>query len=699
MFVESDSNLPNGESLIRQIMFGKKYFKQTFNKDNHVLWLPDCFGFSASLPQIMKKSGIDYFFTSKMEWNDSNRIPNDTFYWKGIDGSEVLAHFLTTSDYSEDSSVGTTYNGRLNASQTKGTWTRYKNKKLTNKVIQLYGFGDGGGGPTEEMLEYSEVFKHGVPNMPIVQHSTPLEFFRDIAHDLEDKHVPRWSGELYLETHRGVLTTDGRLKKLNRETEALLQQAEYLETLLVIQKRPLPELDLNRAWEQVLINQFHDILPGSSSKDVHNEAVDRYQQAQEICRDSIMQALKQLGWQEQQDSSHYLAVNTTSFERDILIDHQGKDYLIEHVSAYGFKKVNLSKLNNQDEAVLSQWSNDSYTLENDHYIVSFNTKGEISRLYAKELQRDMVAEGATMNQMVLYPDLPKEFDAWNIDAHSLNHPKVVETDAHIKLVKNTPLRTVVEVIRDINQSQMTQRIIFYKHSTRIDFETDVDWCEKHVLLKAKFPTSIQVGKAMYDIQFGNYERPTHLNTSWDQARFEVCAQKWADLSEQSFGLAILNNGKYGHAIQEGTLYLSLLRGSQYPAPEVDKGLHQFTYSLYPHQGTFRESDVYKEAYDLNYPAIIQAVTNKENVAESVLSIDSHNIICETVKRAENQPESIVLRFYESEGKSTEASIDLKIAYKSWQDTTLLEEALSDSQLTPINLSFNPYEIKTILVAL
>ena len=307
------------------------------------------------------------------------------------------------------------------------------------------------------------------------------------------------------------------MKKLNRETETLLQQAEYLEALLVIQKQPLPELDLNLAWEQVLINQFHDILPGSSSKDVHKEAVDRYQQAQEICRDYIMQAIKRLGWQEQQDSSHYLAVNTTS-------------------------------------------------LENDHYIVSFNTKGELSRLYAKALQRDMVAEGATMNQMVLYPDLPKEFDAWNIDAHSLNHPKVVETDAHIKLVKNTPLRTVVEVIRDMNQSQMTQRITFYKHSTRIDFETEVDWHEKHLLLKAKFPTPIHVGKATYDIQFGNYERPTHLNTSWDQARFEVCAQKWADLSEQSFGLSLLNNGKYGYAIQEETLYLSLLRGSQYPAP-------------------------------------------------------------------------------------------------------------------------------------
>mgnify|MGYP001143771092 FL=1 len=248
-------------------------------------------------------------------------------------------------------------------------------------------------------------------------------------------------------------------------------------------------------------------------------------------------------------------------------------------------------------------------------------------------------------------------------------------------------------------SEWIEQIIFYKHSTRIDFETEIDWYEKHLLLKAKFPTPIHVGKATYDIQFGNYERPTHLNTSWDQARFEVCAQKWADLSEQSFGLSLLNNGKYGHAIQEETLYISLLRGSQYPAPEVDKGRHQFTYSLYPHQGTFRESDVYKEAYDLNYPAIIRAVTDKENVEESLVTIDSNNIICETVKRAETQPESIVLRFYESEGKSTEASIDLKIAYKSWQDTNLLEEALSDIKLNPIHLSFKPYEIKTILVAL
>lgn len=713
MYVESDINLPSGESLIRQILYGKRYFKEKFQHDSKILWLPDCFGFSASLPQIMKKSGLEYFFTSKMNWNEANRLPNDTFYWKGIDGSKVLSQFLTTSDYSEQMDKGTTYNGRLNASQVKGTWSRYQNRPLSRNILQLYGFGDGGGGPTEEMLEYAHVFEKGIVDMPTVKHSTPLAYFAALQEDLSHRdEVPLWDGELYLETHRGVYTTDGRLKKYNRETEAMLLQAEFICVLVQLAEEGVdysPRHRLERAWKNLLINQFHDILPGSSSIEVHREAVERYLSAQQECKGIIKEGIQLLGWgasASPKAGKRRVALNATSFSKSVVISDEEHDYFLADIPPFGYKTFEGSGSKSPRDgssAAFTQIEQKEATirLENEGYIMEINRGGEICRLFSKQLSRELVQKGQPFNQLLLYGDLPQEFDAWNIDEHSLQIARRVTAEATIRVVSNSMYKTEIEVRKRFNQSMLVQTIVLYRHSARIDFETMIDWQEQHVLAKVKFPTAVISGKAAYDIQFGNVERSNHANTSWDRAQFEVCAHKWSDLSEQGYGIALLNNGKYGHSIYQSDMYLTLLRGSQYPAPDVDKGRHSFTYSLLPHKGTFRGSKVYEEAYDLNNPVLIYEDREQDTFASlpvKLIEIAEDTIICEAIKPAENG-NGIVLRFYESEGKSSECLIKLNFAFLDWRETDLMEEPIGEgaSDKAEVSLAFTPYEIKTVFV--
>lgn len=717
MYIESDVNLPSGESLIRQIMFGKRYFKHKFNKDSHILWLPDCFGFSASLPQIMKKSGLDYFFTSKMNWNETNKLPNDTFYWQGIDGSSILTQFLTTSDYSENMESGTTYNGRLNASQVKGTWARYQNKNLSRNILQIYGFGDGGGGPTEEMLEYARVFSKPLIDMPIVEHSTPLKYFQSLESDLsQNENIPRWDGELYLETHRGVMTTDALLKKRNRETEALLIQAEFISAMLHSMKHPLvdyPKESLDMAWKQVLINQFHDILPGTSASEVHKEAIARYHEAQSICHTIIDNGLKALGWKQlpplRSPEDALLVLNATSFERDVVISDPEHDYYLPAIPPFGYQifetSHHASKRGLDNDAGFTHITDreGSIYLENEHHRLVLNEQGEIDHFFVKILNKDLVELGNPFNQLLLYSDLPEEFDAWNVDEHSLQIPKKVTSNAIFTISSNSAYKTEILITKAFHNSSMTQKMILYKHTSRIDFETTINWQEKHVMAKVTFPTAIISGKGTYDIQFGNIERNTHSNTSWDKAQFEVCGHKWIDLSEQGYGLSLLNNGKYGHNINQSEMFITLLRSSDYPAKDIDKGIHQVTYSIFAHEGTFRGGEVYKEAYDLNNPVIVATqpqISLSDQFPKQFMSIPDKNIICETIKKAEDS-NALVVRFYESEGRSTQTTINIASHYQSWVETNLMEDILdlTDVHFDGLSLEFTPYEIKTILINL
>lgn len=714
MYVESDLNLPSGESLIRQIMYGKKYFSEQFEKDTTILWLPDCFGFTASLPQIMKKSGLEYFFTSKLDWNETNKIPNDTFYWQGIDGTKILTHLLTTSDYSEDNTKGTTYNGRMNASQVKGTWSRYRNKSLTNNSLQLYGFGDGGGGPTDEMLEYSRLFEHNIPTMPTVKHSHPSTFFNDLNQDISDQEVPKWVGELYLETHRGVYTTDGRLKKENREVEILLLQVELTQSILLskgiyvsLEQKEL----LEKAWKETLINQFHDILPGTSIKSVQNEAIKRYGIARKICIKLIKENLAILGLISTTPSSLInqnfdpILFNPSSFSQTMILETNQGDVLVKDVPPFSYRKINvLDRKNEQKNAEFNVSQNEFYEwlIETPFYSVILNNRGELSKLYDKKLDVEYF-DDIPGNQWIIYPDRPTEFDAWNIDSSSLSQGKVVENLAKIEVISQSAYRIVFSITRNVNKSQSIQKMTFYNHTRRIDFETVIDWQETGNLLKVKFSTPISVGNANYGIQFGNIERPTHKNTSWDGAKYEVCAHRWADLSEQAYGIAIISPDKYGYHIEDQTMYLSLLRSPDYPAPGIDKGTHQFMYALYPHEGDFRQGEVYKEAYNLSLPiSLYKSDSTSAMSEESLVELSKDNLICEAIKVSESG-KSIIIRCFESHGKSTKGTLKINLKYQSIQEVSMIEKKLDNSISFPKTsnnehtLEFKPYEIKTFKI--
>lgn len=694
MYVESDTNLPSGESLIRQIYYGKKFFKDEFKKNNEILWLPDCFGFPASLPQIMKKSDINYFFTSKLDWNDTNKLPNDTFLWKGIDGSEVLAHMLTTSDFSPENKAGTTYNGRMNASQVMGTWNHYKNKELSSDIFQIYGFGDGGGGPTEEMLESALIFQEGIPGFPKVENSFAIDFFRKLQENICAKNTPKWLGELYLENHRGIYTTDGIIKKLNREAEVKISQTELISTMAWLsQKSGYPKNELEKSWKKVLVNQFHDILPGTSITKVHKEAIQRYQEALDSCDNLLQNAFATLRTPENNDK--ILFINTTSFTRDELYKNgKGENFLIESIPPMGIKYVNKKDLNSSDFE--QKWSSiEGRKVENERYVINFNEFGEIDVLFAKDLKLNLIRSGQVGNDFILYPDNPEEFDAWNIDKENLKHGKSLQNKANFNVEKNDGWETILKLTKSFGSSQITQYIHLYKNSARIDFQTKIDWQEHQKLLKVKFPTNIDCGEARYDIQFGNISRNPYMNTSWDEAKFEVCAHKWMDLSEKAYGIAILNNGKYGHLIFENDMYMSLLRSPNYPAENVDVGVHTFTYSILPHQGDFQNSMIHQEAYALNYP--IQIIENPLEDLNSLFKLPAKShIILETIKKAE-EGTGIIVRLYEANGKSDRYSLKPNFSFKESFETNLLEQKIkvTDSE----ELFFTPYEIKTILFEL
>lgn len=710
MFLESDVNIPSGESLIRQIIKGKQFFKKEFNKENKILWLPDVFGYTPSLPQIMRKSNINYFFTSKIDWNDTNRLPNDTFYWKGIDGSKILTHFLTTSDFDLEKKKGTTYNGRMNASQIRGTWERYQNKNLSNDTLQIYGFGDGGGGPTDEMLENFNIFEHGIDGMPKTVHSTAQRFFNVLENNIKHKNVPSWTGELYLENHRGVYTTDSRLKKYNRLAENELLSTEIL--LFITEKYINKMLDfssiIDEAWEELLINHFHDIVTGTSIEKVHYEAEKRYKFVLKTCSNiktkifSLWSGLFKEG---------ILLFNTTSFERDFLIEQSKNDFEVRSIPAFGYKFISNKTLeeldNKKSENVLTSKIDDLY-YEYCHYILKFNNKGELTRLFSKENNFEYIDQGNYFNQLVLFEDTPKEYDAWNIERAQVMEENPIINEAKINIEKNTELETILSINRRFSNSSYIQKIYLYKNSKRIDFKTKIDWQETQKLLKVKFSTNINSMQSSYETQFGYIQRNTYENTSWDEAKFEVFGHRWIDLSDKSLGLAVLNDSKYGFRIFENNMYISLLRNPSYPYANVDKGEHEFIYSLLPHMGDVSNENIYKEAISLNSP-IVKHVVNMDietknegsilSEQHSLIDMNKSNIIIESIKRSENK-EGYIVRLFESVGKTTNCLIQFNFPVLKLSKVNLVEELLKEKKLQTDNklmLRFSPFEIKSLYI--
>lgn len=695
MWVEADCNLSSGESLVRQVLYGKQFFRDEFGVENRVLWLPDVFGYSAALPQILKKSGVDWFVTSKISWNDTNQMPYDTFLWRGIDGTGINTYFLTAQqDNGQPSVRHTTYVGRTNAQMISGTYKRYRQKNLSNEVLLTFGFGDGGGGPTAEHLELVRRGAHGIPGSP----NTKIGFAGDFLKRLEKKiennpQLPTWQGELYLEFHRGTYTTQAKNKKFNRQGEFLYQDTELLSTIdKTLFGTAFPKKELEDGWKLILTNQFHDIIPGSSIREVYEQSDIDYAEAfsianniREASRDRIAAAVDA--------KSGYIVFNPHSYRTAGFVKIDGKTMRTPIVSPKGYTVVKDFETDNHIKVK-------GKTVETDRFRVTFDENWQIQSLFDLAEEREVIKAGCAGNELRLYTDYPDSYDAWEWQIYSRDSYKTLTAFDKAEIVEDG-VRKGVKIQRSFGKSKITQIVWFYDGDGQIDFETTVDWHERHQMLKTAFPVDVQADKATFEIQFGSIERPTHFNTTWDQAKFETCAQKYADLSDNGYGVSILNDCKYGHDIHEGVIQLSLLRGPTEPDPEADQGLHTFTYSICPHAGTLSESDTVKRAYYLNQPMEAIPATGKQTTIPtdfSAVECDKPNLICETVKDAEDG-KGTILRFYESANKRTKATVTLGLPAKKvylcdLSENELCELPLNDGKFT---YAFGNFEIATFKI--
>jgi alpha-mannosidase len=715
MWIEADCNLASGESLVRQILHGKRFFREELGYETKDVWIPDVFGYAGSLPQIMRKTGTDYFLTQKISWNQFNKFPHHTFLWEGIDGTAIFTHFPPAD----------TYNADTGPKELMKNITNFREHDRSTRSILLYGFGDGGGGPSIEMLEKARRVGD-FDGLPKLTQEKALSFFEKAAGEAKD--LPVWVGELYLELHRGTYTTQAKNKRGNRKSEFLLRDAEFFDgiTFLLARNRKENAADpkravydvtglggksatshraaLDRAWKLVLLNQFHDIIPGSSIHWVYQDSTRDYETVRELgesVRDSALATLNGLidtrGF-----AQPVLVSNTLSFPRREVIDLPGgKPALVEApASGYAVVEGKGAPARQPVEPVTATQTGGGITLENGLVRVRLNAKGLLSSVYNLQNGREILSGSG--NVFRLYEDIPNAWSAWDVDIFHKEKYEDLTGNAQVELVESGPLRATVKVVRGFGKSRIEQRIVLRADSERIDFITEVDWQENQKFLKVVFPVGIHAMNATYEIQYGHLERPTHSNTSWDMARFEVCAQKWADLSEPGCGVALLNDCKYGHDIHGHEMILSLLRAPISPDPVADRGRHEFTYALLPHAGDFRAGRVIEEAYALNVPLVVSELKPAAGAlpaTHSFFEVDRANVIIEAIKLAEDGG-AVIVRLYEAAGARGTVSLTTNLPVeKAWR-ADMLENELESVTLKngKVQLDLKPFEIVTLKFA-
>lgn len=714
MWVEADCNLTSGESLVRQFLYGKKFFKDEFGIDSRILWLPDVFGYSGALPQIMKKSGIKYFMTTKLAWNQINKVPYDTMMWRGIDGSEIFTHLITTLGVGQsEADFFTTYNGMLHPDAIMGGWHRYQNKDINNDILIAFGYGDGGGGPTREMLETSKRMEKGIRGIPKVRQEFAGNYFEELEERVEgNKSLPVWEGELYFEYHRGTYTSMGRNKRSNRRCEQLLMDAELLEVLTGTSEKE----EMDKIWRTVLLNQFHDILPGSSIAEVYEVTKKEYAEIESRLAEMIAEKLNLLMDGGQDKISVF---NTLGFDRNdvvslgdchaaALTDESGKIYPVQEtaqgavayitdIPAKGGKTLQLLDTVKEEASRIQITENG---IETPFYRISIDENGLFTSIYDKECDREVLKAGEKGNLLRMYEDKPMHYDCWDIDMYYSEKYWDAEKADKIQWIEEGPVRATLEIQRTISNSVIKQKIHFYADSRRIDFSTWVDWKEHQHLLKVHFPVNIHSDEATFEVQFGNLKRKIHGNTSWDEARFESCGQKWMDISEGHYGVSLLNDCKYGYSAKDSNIALTLIKSGIEPNKTADQEEHVFTYALYPHKEVWCAAGTVQEAYKLNQPAYAAAGELK-NSGKSFISTDKNNIIIETVKPAENG-DGMIVRLYDCENSLTKATLTFAEGMlESVEECNLMEEKEADIETcgNSFTVSVKPYEIKTYRVRL
>lgn len=724
MWVEADTNVASGEALVRQFMVGKRFFRDEFGVDNKIMWLPDVFGYSAAIPQLIKKSGMDYFMTTKISWNEYNKFPYDTFKWRGIDGTEVLSHFPPSCHATVDERKNwqTTYNSKLRPLYVLGGYKRYSQKDLSKDFLMSYGFGDGGGGPTVEMLEYGRRMSKGIEGCPVVKQSSSLDFFRDLDEKVSgNKHLPTWCGELYLEFHRGTLTSQARNKKYNRKSECLYHDVETISAIANKEvKFNYPKEELLKNWKTILLNQFHDILPGSSIRPVYEDSAEDYERVLDAGCKMAGDALGALVSNINLKEDSLVVFNTTGFNRKdaVLFDadiaefaifdkngkevpyqktYNGKYIFIAEVPAKGYTTFVIRK------CAPSAFPNVNATInkaETPFFTVDFNEEGNISNLLHKESGRSVSPDGNTVGKVTAYQDRPHNHEAWDIKCYF----DEVSWDLDFKnaeIVELGAVRAVYKVERTFRDSTFTEFYCIYNDLERIDVDYESDWKEDHVVLKADYPVDVNAVRATFDIQFGNVERSTTTNTTWEFAQFEESMHKWVDLSDNSFGLSVLNDCKYGCDVKDGHIRPTLFRCATRPCTNQDQEFHSFTFSIYPHSGKASDSKVYKQAYGVNFPLYAVLSSAHEGALDSEYSLvnsSKENVIIETVKVAEDS-NSIIVRVYECWNSKTPVTLTFNNEIKSATECNLLEEDDMDVDFNgkEINVTFKPFEIKTFKI--
>jgi alpha-mannosidase len=716
MWVEADCNVTSGESLIRQILYGMAFFAAEFGTRPKSCWLPDVFGYPASLPEILRGCGLDYFFTCKLHWQGQNPFPLSLFMWRGLDGSEIIAHVPKHPRY---------YNNQATAAELLACWSNHRQKAEYGEALVPFGHGDGGGGVTEEMME--QVVRFGrYPGMPQVRVGPSDRYFEDLL--ARSPQLPVWDGELYLETHRGTYTTQGAAKRANRKTELLLREAEILGSMARISGGSVDMHPLEQAWKTVLLLQFHDILPGSSIGLVYKEAQVYYAAAQRTAASVLDQAIgflaggkaddkgagdavcvfNSLSWPRNDvaiaavaDRNGDLAVELSSgrvLPAQVIQRSAGKATIAfapEAVPPMGFAgcKVVPAKAN-----PASTLSASERRIESDLYLIELDEQGGVPRLLDKRRDREVVPEGAVANDLQLFQDGPENEDAWNVHPTYDKRRYPFEGPTEIDVLETGPVRAVVRVKRTHRHSTFVQDIVAYAGCPRIDFVTRADWHEKQTVLKAAFPVDVRTTRATYEVQFGAVERPTHRNTSWDASKFEVCGQRWMDLSEGGYGVSLLNDCKYGHDARGNVMRLTLLRGTILPDPDADQGRHEFTYSLLPHEGDWRDGQTVQRAWELNAPLCGVPVAGALPSGKSLIRLEGATAIVEAFKPAEDG-KGYILRLYEPHGARGTVNVRLAAKAKQIIECNQIEEEIAPlaSKTDQFSLFVRPFQIRAIRV--
>lgn len=695
MWVEADCNIPSGESLVRQIVYGKRFFLDEYGIETKDVWLPDVFGYSAALPQIMRLAGIEWFMTQKISWSRSNRFPHHTFRWEGIDGTQIFTHFPPADTYNGDGTPGQLHYAESN----------FGDHGYSGISLYPFGFGDGGGGPTREQIELLRRAAD-LDGLPKVEFGGPASFFEQAAAGARD--LPVWVGELYLELHRGTYTSQGRVKRGNRLGQRALREAELWSSFrceVADTWDRYPSAELERGWKKLLLNQFHDIVPGSSINWVYSDAARDHEQVISAAERLTVSATEAIA--ARVDSSGVdepvVVFNALGHPRREVIDILGRPQLVS-VPAAGYAVVSGRTADGGEAGGVRVGPG---YLENEHLRVSWNDSGLLTSVYDKGADREVLQPGNFGNLLQLHDDRPIAWDAWDVDHFYRDRFRELHELTSVDVVESSPLRARVRFVREFGgsgTSRFEQVMVLRAGSRRLDFETVVDWHERHKLLKVAFPVDVHSPRATYEIQYGHVERPTHTNTSWDWARFEVCAQTWADLSEPDYGVALLNDCKHGYDIVGNIMRLSLLRAPTSPDPEADQGRHEFTYALLPHLGDLRTGGVVQSAHELNLPLRAVPIAGHGSgelpPSVSLVSCDRPGVVLEVVKKAD-RADAYLVRVYEAFGQRQRAVLRFRRPITSATETDLLERATGAVPATgsEVALEFRPFQIRTLQVRL